>query len=181
MKLRGLSWLGVKVARWSPSINHLFFVDDSLVFYGANTTEWKVIKRLLDIYEKVLGQGINKQKWGIFVSSNTNWTIRNHLLDLAWVLVCSNQESYFGLPIMVGKNRYKIFETIKDKVWEKTNNWKNFYPSQAGKEVQLKSMVQALTTYAMSMFILQWKILKNMVSSMAKFWWNHINKSSGIH
>lgn len=31
---------GVKVARNSPTINHLFFVDDSIVFYKAKMKEW---------------------------------------------------------------------------------------------------------------------------------------------
>lgn len=82
---------------------------------------------------------------------------------------------------MVGKNKYKTFEAIKDKVWAKISNWKNHYLSQAGKEVLLKSVVQALPTYAMSLFTLNKKLCKNMVFSMAHLWWGHMNKNGGIY
>lgn len=93
----------------------------------------------------------------------------------------NDHEKYLGLPIMVGKNKYKAFEAIKDKVWAKISNWKNMYLSQASKEVLLKLVVQALRAYAMSLFLLPWKICKNMVSSMTNLWWSYMNKSRGIH
>lgn len=31
---------GVKVVRGSPSISHIFFVNDSLIFCQANILEW---------------------------------------------------------------------------------------------------------------------------------------------
>lgn len=45
----------VKVACGSPSINHLFFVNDSLVFYRVNTIEWQTVQKLLDRYETTSG------------------------------------------------------------------------------------------------------------------------------
>lgn len=43
---------GVKEARCNPFINHLFFVDDSLIFCRANTNEWLTVQCFLDKYEK---------------------------------------------------------------------------------------------------------------------------------
>lgn len=40
---------------------------------------------------------------------------------------------------------------------------------QAGREILLKSIVQAIPTYAMSMFLLPWKICKEIMSLMSKF------------
>lgn len=36
-------------------INHLFFVDDSLLFYKANSLEWSQLIRPLKNYERALG------------------------------------------------------------------------------------------------------------------------------
>lgn len=62
----------MKVARESQYINHLFFVDDSLVFCKANIAESIELLKLLDIYEVASGQGINKHKIDIFFNFNTH-------------------------------------------------------------------------------------------------------------
>lgn len=83
--------------------------------------------------------------------------------------------------MLVGRNRYHIFETIKDKVWNRINNWKNIFLSQAGKEVLLKSVVQAIPTYAMSFFKLTRKTCKHIALYLSNFWWGHMQKESSIH
>lgn len=47
------------------------------------------------------------------------------------------------------------------------NNWKNTFLSQARKEVLLKSVVQAISTYAMSMFLIPQKTCKDIASLMS--------------
>lgn len=42
---------GICIARGSPRITHLFFVDDSLVFFKTNRENYNNIKRGLEIYE----------------------------------------------------------------------------------------------------------------------------------
>ena len=50
-------------------------------------------------------------------------------------------------------------------------NWKVKFLSQAGKEVLLKSIVQAIPTYCMSIFKLPKAVLNAINKSMKKFWW----------
>lgn len=77
---------------------------------------------MLDIYEATVGQGINKSKSGVFFSTNTNNNVRGQILNSAGVPLCNNQEKYLGLPMMVGRNRYRTFNFIKNKVWTHINN-----------------------------------------------------------
>lgn len=81
----------------------------------------------------------------------------DQILNLAKVLVCSDQEKYLGLSLMVGSKKYRTFEEIKDKVWSRMSYWKNTFLSQIKKEVLLKSIVQAISTYAMKIFLLPQK------------------------
>lgn len=83
---------GVKVAHGSPSINHLFFTDNNLIFCIANNVKWQSIQSLLDLYEEATSQGINKFKISVFFSFSTNRTIRDHILELAGISLYSNQE-----------------------------------------------------------------------------------------
>lgn len=118
---------GVKVARCSPSITHIFFIDDSLIFYRANTIDWLIVQSLLDRYEKASGRGINKHKYGLFFSSNTLEVTRCQILNLAEVPICNSQEKYLGLPMLVGNSKYRTSEVLKDRVWSRISNWKNTF------------------------------------------------------
>jgi len=41
---------GIKVARGAPSVSHLLFADDTLLFFKANTRESQTVKDVLDLY-----------------------------------------------------------------------------------------------------------------------------------
>ena len=62
---------GVAISRYGPRVSHLFFVDDSVLFCHAIKDECQRVLDILDIYERGMGQKINKEKTDIFFSSNT--------------------------------------------------------------------------------------------------------------
>lgn len=66
------SIIGVKVARESQPLNHLFFADDNLIFCRATYSDWQEIKIQLTNYEAVSEQGINKYNNSIFYGTNTS-------------------------------------------------------------------------------------------------------------
>jgi hypothetical protein len=57
-----------------------------------------------------------------------------------------------GLLALVGKSRMSEFKSIKDRIWKRLHDWKTKFLSQAGKEILLKEMIQAIPTYNMSVF-----------------------------
>lgn len=63
---------GVPLARNKMHISHLFFADHSLLFCKANSLEWSRLIQVLDTYEHVSGQRLNKEKTSIFFSKNTS-------------------------------------------------------------------------------------------------------------
>lgn len=129
---------------------------------------------MLSLYERASCQSLNRQKISILFSSNTKGEARNLIQKEARVKECSNLERYLGLPAMVGLSRYNSFKYFKERVWTRVNSWKNTFLSQAGKQVLLKAVVQALPTYPMSIFRLLKKLCKDMTSAMSTFWWGHM-------
>lgn len=61
-----VSITSVPIEKGHVRINHLFFIDDSLLFCKANYLEWSSLIHLLGIYEKIYGQVLNKEKISIF-------------------------------------------------------------------------------------------------------------------
>jgi hypothetical protein len=61
---------GVKVCQAAPSISHLLFADDSLNLIRANREDATQLKHILELYERCLGQMINKTKSAILFSRN---------------------------------------------------------------------------------------------------------------
>ncbi|GAU30587.1 hypothetical protein TSUD_392780 [Trifolium subterraneum] len=61
--------------------------------------------------------------------------------------------TYLGMPSMVGRSKKATFSYIKDRIWRKINSWRSRSLSRAGKEVMIKSVLQAIPSYVMSIYI----------------------------
>lgn len=70
---------GVRVCRGAPSINHLFFADDTLIFSRANDVETDTIRTILEEYSRASGQVINFAKSAVFFSANTPNGVRERM------------------------------------------------------------------------------------------------------
>ncbi|XP_059451112.1 uncharacterized mitochondrial protein AtMg00310-like [Corylus avellana] len=58
------------------------------------------------------------------------------------------------------------------------HGWKEKFLSQAGNEVLLKAVIQAIPTYTMSVFQLPKAVCKEINSMMSQFWWGHKENDS---
>ena len=79
------------------------------------------------------------------------------------VPVVKQYEKYLGLPSFIGQKKKDSFDNIKQRVWKKLQGWGGKLLSQAGREILIKAVAQALPTYTMSCFKLPvtlWMTLK---------------------
>jgi hypothetical protein len=152
-----------------PRLSHLFFVDDSLLFCKANSVEWRRLTKILEKYEKASGQKLNKEKTSLFFSRNTSLAKREEISHLSGLKATEKYEKYLGLPTLVGQSRSKAFKGIKDKVWVKLHDWKVHFLSQAGKEILIKAVIQAIPMYSMSVFLFPLSLCKELNSLMQRF------------
>lgn len=172
---------GVKVCRAAPSISHLFFADDSLVFFKAEEGACIVLKEILMNYEVASGQKVNFEKSSVCFSRNvplSKQLAMAALINVTWV---KKHEMYLGLPMDISYSKVDAFSFLKEKVRKKLQGWREKTLSAAGKEVLLKSVVQSIPTYVISCFELPKQLCHDIHQFMARFWWGAKGGERKIH
>lgn len=173
---------GIKVSRHAPSVNHLLFADDSYLFCKANEAEALKLMELLQIFEEASGQQVNLSKSTVVFSSNVSLDSKEQVCHLLQMHEANESTVYLGLPNVVGRNKTRVFGFLKEKMKNRVHSWKELWISQAGREVLIKTVAQAMPTYAMSMFLLPNDITKDFERSLSRYWWGiKENDKCGIH
>jgi hypothetical protein len=172
---------GVPTSKKGPKLNHLFFADDSLLFCKATPFHWRKMTRILHAYEMASGQRLNQEKTLVFFSRNTPIATQQEILRIVGLPSTQQYDKYLGLPSLVGKSHNQAFKSIKDRIWRRLGDWKLKFLSQAGKEVLLKAVIQAILTYSMNIFLLPKGLCYEINALMQKFWWGNQENDSKIH
>ena len=145
------------------------FADDSLIFCQATVEECQHLIQLLGRYEAASGQAINRQKTSIFFSKNTRTEVKANIQELLRARIMEDCEAYLGLPMVAGKSKVNTFKVLQEKINKKVLGWKEKFISKAGREILIKTIAQAIPTYAMSIFKIPQSLCQSINSTLAKY------------
>lgn len=140
---------GIRVSVHAPCVNHLLFVDESLIFLNAETQSATRLNEILQIYVDCLGQAVNREKSSIF-----QWQYRSAPARGTQ----TNSQDCSG-----------SFDHIIERSQSKVQGWSKRNMACAVREVLLKSVIQSIPTYSRSCFLLTKKACKVLMSCMAKY------------
>ncbi|KAK2642390.1 hypothetical protein Ddye_024153 [Dipteronia dyeriana] len=174
-------FLGFQCSRDGPTISHLFFVDDSLLFAQAMVSNCVSIRRILDAYARALGHIINFDKSAMCVSLSIPSQECDRLAAIIGFEVVDFHERYLGLPYFTRRKKKEIFDVITGRIWDKIRGWRDKFLSVGGKEVLIKAVIQSVPTYSMSLFQLPKCLLQETYRLSARFWWGSNCQSRKIH
>ena len=110
------------------------------------------VLEILNMYEMASGQKVNRSKTSLFFSKCTSAELKHDIKVALSVPEIIQYERYLGLPSFVGKGKKASFSYIKERVWRKLQGWEGKLLFQAGREVLLKVVIQAIPTYTMGCF-----------------------------
>lgn len=137
---------GVRVCINALTISHLLFVDDSLILMKENTHNASTFP-------------------------NTNVDVRENVCRELDIVTEALSGTYLGLPTMVGIDESDCFHHLVDRVCQRLKGWKENSLSMLGEEILIKSVSQAIPSYAMSVFNLPKGICKSINDEIASFLW----------
>ncbi|KAK5834916.1 hypothetical protein PVK06_010596 [Gossypium arboreum] len=82
---------------------------------------------------------------------------------------------------MVERKKNDAFQHICDRMKMKVQSWGARLLSQGGKEVFIKTVLQAIPTYSMSCFLFPKTLCTKLESIMSRFWWQKSLTRNGMH
>ena len=131
---------------------HIYYLQMMWWFFSkANTAKANVILKCLTMYSCWSGQCINQAKSAIFFSKNCKPAIKasvNSVLKLPPIPACAK---YLGIPLFILKKKNESFSELKDRIFAKVTSWKARLLSYATRTTLIKSVLNAIPTYIMSL------------------------------
>ena len=164
---------GVKLGRNGVSFTHLFFADDSLLFFKRDNKSLTNIEQILSWYCSISGQCVNLSKSDLFCSPNISREDQEALAASLQVNLVQAPSKYLGMNFMLRGRRVVDFHFLVDRLHSKLQGWKAKLLSQAGQTTLITSVLQSLPLYVFSCFSVPETICNKMDSLSRAFWWGH--------
>lgn len=135
---------------------------------NAYKSSCRVLVKNLHDYCEASDQIDNLEKSTLFFSANTRLNVRDLVNTILGIGGFNDSGRYFGIPSVWGKTKYQAY--IRDRMIKKIQGWSRSFVSQAGREVMIKSVINAIPTFSMMCIKLPIKTCKEFDSLISNFW-----------
>jgi len=152
-------WQPVKASQNGPTISHLFFVDDLVLFAKADYINCSAIRDVLDDFCNMFGQTISEAKSRVFFSPNVDRDTRESLCDILGFVSTPNLGKYLEIPIKHASTSSQDYNFILDRVKQKLAGWKANLLLMASRAILIQASTMAVPSYVMQSAHLPAKIL----------------------
>lgn len=111
---------GVTISRYGPSVSHLLFADDSILYSKASMEKARKSDTTPKNYGEASGQRINLHESSLIFSYNTPRNLRSSIAALLHISQVDILDKFLGLPSDIPKSITQVFSVIKDHIFNKT-------------------------------------------------------------
>ncbi|XP_060202283.1 uncharacterized protein LOC132630733 [Lycium barbarum] len=155
----------------SRALNSLFDQsDDTIIFSSADSQSLHIIMDILQEYEKVSGQMINKRKSSFYLFSKVSQEISEQVETITGFVRGHFPFTYLGVPITHARKRKVDYTELLKKIKDRLQTWKGKLLSYGGKAVLITSVLQSGLGFR--------SIYDTSKALCAKLWWKFRTTSS---
>ena len=162
---------GIKSSRSGPTVSHLFFADDSLVFFKATLASCEGVKTILAKFSRLSGEVINYHKSLIMFSPNTPPDCRQHMRSIVNTPSAESLGKYLGCNIEVNGKSSRMFHPLIEKAEMRLSSWHNLSLSPASRIILINSVLSMLSLNILSVFLIPKETADKLNSIFARFLW----------
>ncbi|XP_060972261.1 uncharacterized protein LOC133038194 [Cannabis sativa] len=162
---------GIKVARTAPSISHLMFADDTILFSRANDKEAKEWMKCMELYESWSGQVCSKSKSSVFFSKNLQGSRKKRILEVLEVGEIRGGERHLGNPFIFKRRKKEDYNRLKASMEKFLEGWKFKFLSYAGRLTLIMSVAASLLVYHMATNKVPISVCREMDALVRRYWW----------
>ncbi|XP_026410329.1 uncharacterized protein LOC113305522 [Papaver somniferum] len=167
---------GIKPRKYNPSINHLLFVDDCLLFCKGKDQEIRNLLNIINKFSAASEQVYNFNKSSVFFKKHMQPQRAHHITNLLQMKTMGLNEKYLGLPLFLGKNKRESFKPIEEKVQSRLSTWQGKIIDQAGRSTQVQSVLGTMANYQMGFFKMPKHVIEFIDRIQKRYWWRADNK-----
>ncbi|XP_010451646.1 PREDICTED: uncharacterized protein LOC104733796 [Camelina sativa] len=113
-------------------------------------------------------------------SHTVDTDLREELKGVLGITNFGGTGSYLGIPESLGGAKTKKLSFVHDRLQARASGWPARLLSKGGKEVMIKSIAMAISTFVMC-FRLPKTVTQKLVSAISNFWWSSSCQSRGLH
>ncbi|CAN1193130.1 LINE-1 retrotransposable element ORF2 protein [Linum perenne] len=157
-------------------IHHLCFADDLLLFSNGSLSGLKAIMDILESFYLLTGLKVNPSKSEIFYSASVPASLRNDMMSLTGFNIGVLPVKYLGIPLISGKLKSEDCKILVDKITARVSSWKAKSSSYAGKLQLVNSVINAMCSYWLNIFLLPKNVIKNVEQICSRFLWGTNDK-----
>ncbi|CAN6555765.1 unnamed protein product [Malus baccata var. baccata] len=172
---------GVQMNPLGPSISHILFADDTLIFIKDEEVNCRNLIHLIDEFCAASGQHVNKAKSSVCFGSNVPEEVSRHLSNILGFEMVGDPGMYLGVPAIWGRSKKAGLAYVKGRLLDKLQGWKKSTLTQAGREILIKAVAQAIPAYPMNLFKFPSSFCNELDALITKFWWGQKLGENRIH
>ncbi|XP_075085049.1 uncharacterized protein LOC142168286 [Nicotiana tabacum] len=143
------SFVGFGMPKWSDSLNHLAYADDTIIFASAHLSSLNTIMAVWGTMRRYQALGATTG----FARGKFPFT-------------------YLGCPIFYTRRRKDYYEELIKKVKAKLHSWKGKLLSFGGKATLISSVLQSMPVHMLSVLDPPNNILGHLHKTFARFFWS---------
>ncbi|KAJ0806197.1 putative RNA-directed DNA polymerase [Helianthus annuus] len=151
-------------------VSHLFYADDAMIMGEWSKNNIVNVIRILRCFHACSGLKINHSKSSIFGNGISSVEVE----EMANWIGCKADYipfKYLGLTVGANMNRINNWRPVYDIFEKRLSLWKAALLSIGGRVTLIRSVLESLPTYYMSIYKAPVKVVKDLESIITKFLW----------